>query len=92
MPAGPGRGHKKKKKAKRTLVKRVSECPICGLKKPDTPHHIIPRAGGGSDGRNNIIWLCKNCHNEIEEHWRYWLPYFKRLVAKRNNLFVDRSW
>lgn len=41
-------------------------CPICG-KEADSPHHICPRSLGGTDEPRNIIWLCKHCHDAVEE-------------------------
>ncbi len=41
-------------------------CPICDGE-ATSPHHIKPRAEGGSDKPRNIIYLCKRCHDEIEE-------------------------
>lgn len=40
-------------------------CFICG--RPNTgPHHIIPREEGGLPLADNIVWLCKPHHDEIE--------------------------
>lgn len=41
-------------------------CPIC-LKKADSPHHIKARSQGGTDDNWNIAWLCKSCHDMVEE-------------------------
>lgn len=42
---------------------------ICGMpgcqKKIDHYHHVVPRHEGGSDLPNNIIGLCKECHNLV---------------------------
>lgn len=32
-----------------------------------TVHHIIPRDKGGNNEPSNLITLCHDCHNEIEE-------------------------
>jgi 5-methylcytosine-specific restriction endonuclease McrA len=32
-----------------------------------TAHHIIPRIEGGKDDMDNLITLCNDCHDEIEE-------------------------
>lgn len=36
-------------------------------------HHIIPRKYGGSDFSYNRMWLCKECHNDIEEKTEKWI-------------------
>lgn len=30
-------------------------------------HHIIPRSAGGKDIQDNLILLCDDCHDEIED-------------------------
>ena len=42
------------------------KCPRCLQEEAKSPHHIIPREFGGGDNKENIIWLCYNCHNEVE--------------------------
>ena len=39
------------------------QCPKVKL----TVHHIIPRAEGGSEDLDNLITLCLDCHDAIEE-------------------------
>ena len=43
-----------------------STCPRCLKKEAISPHHIIPRESGGGDNKENIIYLCIECHNEVE--------------------------
>ena len=33
-----------------------------------TAHHIIPRDKGGNDDITNLIWLCNDCHNYVEDN------------------------
>ena len=42
------------------------KCPICKIRQADSPHHIIPKAEGGNDGRRNKIPVCRICHDELE--------------------------
>lgn len=46
-------------------------CYICGYKIFLEQHHIIPRAKGGSDGIENVIALCPNCHREVHHFGFY---------------------
>ena len=39
-------------------------CPFCG-KPIEHYHHMIPRSMGGSDLPENLIGLCRDCHEEI---------------------------
>lgn len=41
-------------------------CPICG-KPIDHYHHVVPRSQRGSDGPENIIGLCKECHEKVHK-------------------------
>ena len=33
-----------------------------------TAHHIIPREAGDNSDITNLIWLCYNCHNYVEDN------------------------
>jgi len=41
-------------------------CPRCLKRNAISLHHIIPRANGGGDNKENIIYLCIECHNKVE--------------------------
>jgi len=53
------------------------KCPLCG-QTANSPHHIKPRAEGGTDEPRNIVYLCRSCHNEIEG-----LDFTPNLIAKK---------
>ena len=40
-------------------------------------HHIIPRREGGTDDFDNLILLCKPCHDEIEPEWEKYRTFRK---------------
>ena len=40
-------------------------CVLCGCKSIKEHHHIIPRHKGGSDGPENIVGLCDDCHTKV---------------------------
>ena len=42
-------------------------CPVCKENLAISPHHVKPRAEGGTDSPRNIVKLCKRCHDIIEE-------------------------
>ena len=42
-------------------------CPVCRRNPATSPHHIKPRAEGGTNGKKNIVDLCKGCHDIVEE-------------------------
>ena len=37
-------------------------CSACGLHRPLSAHHILPRARGGGDEIGNLAVLCNACH------------------------------
>lgn len=41
-------------------------CELCGNEWDLSTHHVVPRARGGLDDLENIVVVCKDCHNEIE--------------------------
>jgi len=41
-----------------------SRCEYCGKKAVDI-HHIQSRGQGGSNDINNLIALCRKCHNDV---------------------------
>ncbi len=42
-------------------------CPICRVFPAVSPHHIKPRADGGTDDDKNIVSLCVACHDIVED-------------------------
>lgn len=40
-------------------------CCICGNGEITERHHIVPKSKGGSNGEENIIIVCPNCHGLI---------------------------
>lgn len=40
-------------------------CILCGCNSIEHHHHIIPRHKGGSDGPENIVGLCDDCHTKV---------------------------
>ena len=42
-------------------------CQICGSTKNVTGHHIIDRAFGGADNKDNIVTLCRSCHDKVHK-------------------------
>jgi len=51
-------------------ITKISEliCPRCNKRNVSTIHHLIPRRWGGKDNVENLLLLCKECHDEIEEY------------------------
>ena len=47
------------------VIKRDKFCRVCEGK-GNSVHHIIPRAEGGGNSLDNLILLCRKCHDEIE--------------------------
>jgi len=56
-------------------------CPMCGRIKANSPHHIIPRSEDGEDNPENIVYLCKKCHDEVEEDPRKWARFLRHYYA-----------
>lgn len=39
-------------------------CEACELRPGTDAHHVTFRSQGGDDTADNLIWLCRLCHNE----------------------------
>ena len=42
-------------------------CYLCSAILGVYRHHIKPKSEGGSDNTRNIVYLCEECHNLVEE-------------------------
>ena len=61
------RKFKKLMKQHKIMLKQFREsrcCSECGSKKKLTLHHIIPKSLKGKSTKENLIVLCRNCHNK----------------------------
>ena len=45
-------------------------CEVCGARAVDV-HHILFRSHGGTDEVENIILLCRNCHNKAHNNIKF---------------------
>lgn len=48
---------------RRTILREEPLCRVCGYP-ADEVDHIIPKANGGSERRENLQPLCKSCHSK----------------------------
>lgn len=53
----------------RVLKRDNYRCRSCGNKELEAldPHHFVFRSQSGSDEEDNLITLCRRCHNKIHE-------------------------
>lgn len=65
------------KKARREMIERKTKCHECEDYATDL-HHIIAVEDGGTDDIENLMPLCKKCHNE----------YTSEQTTERNKLWV----
>lgn len=47
-------------------MKKPDRCPVCGASGPMTKAHIVPRSMQNSRTPNNLIYLCGNCHMQMD--------------------------
>ena len=75
-------GEKRKKRASR---KRDRQCRACGERGKLTVHHIVPRRNDGATEPENLLTLCRNCHNQWHrcEGYYYRLPFFEWIQGGR---------
>ncbi|NCO32085.1 HNH endonuclease, partial [bacterium] len=44
------------------------KCQICKINDYQNKHHIISKSKGGKNGKNNICYLCSNCHFNVHKN------------------------
>ena len=40
-------------------------CDICERRPGTDPHHVQYRSHGGPDAPENLLWLCRTCHDDL---------------------------
>lgn len=57
------------RKARATVLARDRhQCRACGQSHGLDVHHVVMRSLGGSDAPENLIALCRNCHQSVHGH------------------------
>jgi 5-methylcytosine-specific restriction endonuclease McrA len=47
------------------LARDGGQCVLCGARDEPTAHHILPRAIGGPNSPENLITICRACHEAL---------------------------
>jgi hypothetical protein len=51
---------------KRFRLEHLDEpCELCELRPGTDPHHVQYRSHGGDDTPENLLWLCRACHDDL---------------------------
>lgn len=40
-------------------------CELCERRPGTDPHHVTFRSQGGDDVADNLLWLCRLCHDDL---------------------------
>jgi len=75
-----------KKEKTYPIFKKKDECKLCEIKEKLTYHHIIPKREILFNGYENIMILCRKCHNIIDVS-------FKNRTEKcyeKNKIIIDK--
>jgi hypothetical protein len=78
----PGRATRKRMKS--------DICALCGSTKDITLHHLIDRECGGATEEENLLSVCRSCHNDIhygkidikDRVFQVWRERFKNLIEQ----------
>lgn len=49
---------------KATYLRDSWKCRHCGNRSTLDPHHVIHRSAGGEHALNNLLTLCRKCHDD----------------------------
>jgi hypothetical protein len=52
-------------------AEKQGPCVVCGHVPPNDLHHVVPRDRGGPDVAENIVPLCRRCHQLVEMRERH---------------------
>jgi hypothetical protein len=52
-------------------AEKQGPCLTCGALPPSDLHHVVPRDRGGPDVAENIVPLCRPCHDRVEMRERH---------------------
>lgn len=67
------------------LVRDKNTCRKCGKNPSKQIHHIIPLRDGGENKKENLITLCKKCHNIADNlYFKYGLRGQDKIWLKEN--------
>lgn len=64
LPENKGRGARRPGRITRDRLTRVG-CRLCGSTSNLTLHHLIPREAGGATEQENLLSVCRPCHDAI---------------------------
>lgn len=53
------------RKLSKRLLKEYPVCEVCSTRRSELVHHIIPRSAGGTDSEENLLVVCRSCHERI---------------------------
>lgn len=57
-------------------------CRVCGVVNASfNLHHIMYRSQGGPHTRENLITLCRRCHDTVHSKKSFWQPLLQELVV-----------
>jgi len=73
-------------RVKRQAIKRDKCCQRCGTTRNLDVHHKLPRGRRGRDELENLVTLCRMCHDWVHDHpfeaWRQGFTISDKLNAK----------
>ena len=65
---------------KKEMEIKGTYCAYCGEKENLSVEHIIPKAKGGSDNSDNLVYACKSCNSSKGDKLIFhWLSYTNRI-------------
>lgn len=63
------------------VAKKRPDCPVCLKNKATSTHHITPLDAGGTNTKRNKVYLCKTCHDIVEDYNAKGVVYSPALVT-----------
>ncbi len=67
--------------------RKIAVCPRCFKVRLLTKHHLTPKRFFNKKNNQNIIYICEECHKEIEKI----IPRFRKLL-KEEYFDIHKKW
>jgi hypothetical protein len=74
--------------ALKAKVKKPSHCPGCTLRKPLQCHHMLYRGDPHNTKRDDLMWICADCHKLFHVMFGLMMPAEQRTVKTHMRAFT----
>lgn len=67
---------------------KLAPCRLCGAQWLPQLHHLVSRSLGGDDVPDNLVPLCAECHQAVEEHFEPACVSLRESLTDRERAYI----